>query len=254
MAEEQKTKVSGAAEKFTPYALPLSIVIAGAFIGFAIFSLGGDIQIPQRGQTGKSSFPMRPGDIPGEIPDGSMGPSGGKADIQVSDNDHIRGNKNAKVTLVEFSDLQCPFCKRFHPTVQQLLSAYPGQIRWVYKHFPLDAIHPEARPAAEASECVWEQRGDDGFWQFVDGVFESQDRIGSALYRELAQQTGVNMSQFENCVSSRKYQQKVEDDYQQGVAAGVKGTPGSFMNGEEVSGAVPYSALESMFKRTAEGL
>lgn len=94
--------------------------------------------------------------------------------LNITEKDHIKGNANAKITLVEFSDFQCPFCRRFHPTAQQALDAYQGNVRWVYKHFPLDSIHPEARPAAEASECVAEQKGSEGFWQFADILFELQ--------------------------------------------------------------------------------
>lgn len=95
--------------------------------------------------------------------------------LSITEKDHIRGNPNAQITIVEFSDFQCPFCRRFHPTVQQALAEYGDQIRWVYKHFPLDQLHPQARPAAEASECIAEQKGNDGFWQFADEVFKSQE-------------------------------------------------------------------------------
>ena len=95
--------------------------------------------------------------------------------LSVTEKDHIRGNLNAQITLVEFSDFQCPFCRQFHSTVQQALSEYGDQVRWVYKHFPLDQIHPQARPAAEASECIAEQKGSEGFWQFTDAVFKFQE-------------------------------------------------------------------------------
>lgn len=95
-------------------------------------------------------------------------------ELSITEKDHIRGNPNARITLVEYSDLQCPFCKRFHPTVQQALEEYGGQIRWVYKHYPIDQIHPQARPAGEAAECIGEQKGNEGFWQFVDAVFALQ--------------------------------------------------------------------------------
>lgn len=160
--------------------------------------------------------------------------------------DHIRGNPNAKITLVEFSDFECPFCQRFHPTVLRALAEY--DIRWVYKHFPLDSIHPEARPAAEASECVWEQKGDEGFWKFADAMFENQSRLGTAFYEEVALEIGVNLSQFQTCVRERKYQNKVEQDYQQGIQGGVAGTPGSFVNGVPVRGAIPYSQLQSIIE------
>lgn len=86
----------------------------------------------------------------------------------VNDSDHLLGNPNAPVLMVEYSDLECPFCQRFHPTMKQALDEYEGQIAWVYRHFPLDALHPNARKAAEASECVAKVAGNDKFWEFID--------------------------------------------------------------------------------------
>lgn len=172
--------------------------------------------------------------------------NGSTVDFEIRDSDHLRGNPQATITVVEFSDFQCPFCSRFHPTMLQALKEYKDQVRWVYKHFPLDAIHPEARPAAEASECVWEQKGDEGFWAFADIMFEQQERLGSSFYREVADSLGVNLAEFDTCVLTRKYQDKVEQDYQQGLQAGVTGTPGSFVNGIPVRGAIPYSQLQSI--------
>lgn len=163
----------------------------------------------------------------------------------ITEKDHMRGNSEAPVTIIEYSDFQCPFCSRFHPTVQQILDDYPEKIRWVYRHFPLDQIHAQARPAAEASECAWEQKGDDGFWEFTDLLFENQSRLGESLYKELAGNLGFNMDQFNNCFSSRKYKDKVEADYQEGIKAGVRGTPGSFVNGKSIPGAVPYETLKA---------
>ncbi|MBU2545136.1 DsbA family protein [Patescibacteria group bacterium] len=170
----------------------------------------------------------------------------GKIDIAVTDKDHIRGNPNASITIVEFSDFECPFCARFHPTVEEILNNYPDDVRWVYKHFPLDSIHREARPSAEASECAGEQGK---FWEFADGLFENQTRLGKDLYGELAQEIGLNMDQFGECISSRKYKDKVESDLQEGIKLGVTGTPGNFINGEPVFGAVPYAQLEEVIKK-----
>lgn len=155
--------------------------------------------------------------------------------------EHVRGDINAPITIVEFSDFQCSFCSKFHPTMIQVMQNYQGQVKWIYKHFPLDSIHPQARPAAEASECAAEQNK---FWEFADGLFESQSRFGQTLYKDLASQFGLDMSQFEDCISSRKYKDKVEQDFQQGRALGVSGTPGSFINGQSVPGAVPYESLK----------
>ena len=172
--------------------------------------------------------------------------NGSTVEFTVTRDDHVRGNPDAAITLVEFSDFQCPFCERFHPTAQQALDEYGNDISWIYKHFPLDNIHPQARPAAEASECVWEQKGNDGFWEFTDAMFDNQSRLGDAFFEEVAQEIGVNLPKFQNCVSERKYQDKVEQDYQQGLQAGVTGTPGSFVNGIPVKGAVPYEQLKSI--------
>jgi protein-disulfide isomerase len=94
--------------------------------------------------------------------------------VNITDEDYVKGNVSAPVTIVEFSDFQCPFCQRFHPSVQQIVNEYGDQVKWVYKHFPLDQIHPQARPAAEAAECVAEQKGNEGFWEFTDTLFEIQ--------------------------------------------------------------------------------
>lgn len=168
-----------------------------------------------------------------------------KPEFSITEKDHIRGNHEAPVTIVEYSDFQCPFCQRFHPTMQQILTDYPDKVRWVYKHFPLDQLHLQARPAAEASECVAEQKGNDGFWQFADGLFKNQSRLGESLYKELAGNLGLNLDQFNSCFSSRKYKDKVEADYQEGIKAGVRGTPTSFINGELVLGAVSYETLKA---------
>ncbi|MBU1130813.1 DsbA family protein [Patescibacteria group bacterium] len=169
-----------------------------------------------------------------------------RVNIPISESDHIRGNKNAPVTIVEFSDYQCPYCARHHSTMQQVMAQYGNQVAWVYKHFPLDSIHDQARPAAEASECVGEQKGDEGFWQFTDGLFENQSSLGAGLYNQLAQVIGVDMDKFQECVSSRKYQAKVEADYQAGIKAGVTGTPGNFVNGIPVSGAAPFANFKQI--------
>jgi len=166
--------------------------------------------------------------------------------IVINNDDHILGDKNAPIKLVEYSDFQCPFCSTFHPTVAQALKDYGNKIALIYRHFPLDSLHPNARPAAEASECAFEQKGDEGFFKFHDSFFTNQDKIGANYYKQLAQEMGLDMSKFNDCVSSRKYQQKVEDQYQSGLNLGVNGTPGSFVNGVSVRGAVPYSNLKQI--------
>jgi|TARA_B100001971_G_scaffold203573_1_gene218640 protein-disulfide isomerase len=213
----------------TKYLIPLAIVIAGAIIALAIIFSGG------------VSLPSKSGNQP------SSQKEEAKAEITVTKENNVQGNFESPVTIIEFSDFQCPFCQSFHPTLQKILAEFPNQVRWVYRHFPLDQIHPQARPAAEASECAAEQGK---FWEFADGLFENQSRLGESFYKELASQLGLNSNQFESCISSRKYKDKVESDYQEGIKIGVRGTPGSFINGEPVpGGAVPYNTLKAAVER-----
>ena len=168
----------------------------------------------------------------------------------VQNDEHIRGDKNATVTLVEYSDFECPFCGSFHPTMQQVMDKFPGKVRWVYRHYPL-SFHPQAQPSAEASECASEQGK---FWEFADVMFNNQEKLGDAFYKETAASLKLNMSKFNDCVSTHKYQQKVLDLQATGDQAGVQGTPHTIVvgpNGElvPISGAQPYSAVESIIKQ-----
>jgi len=163
--------------------------------------------------------------------------------LVVSDGDHIRGNKNAPITIVEFSDFECPFCGRFHPTMQQVMQEYGDKVRWVYKHFPLDSIHPNARPAAEASECAAEQNK---FWEFADKLFLNQQSLSTDFYTATARELGLDVNKFSSCVSTRKYQSVVDKGMQEGLSAGVNGTPSNFINGIPVSGAVPFQDLKQV--------
>lgn len=172
---------------------------------------------------------------------------------EVSDQDHIRGDKNAKLTLIEYSDLECPFCQRIHPTLNQMLDEYKGKVKWVYRHFPLDQIHPKARPAAEASECVAELGGEDAFWKFTDAIFENQQTALSDLAGTAAK-IGIDKTSFKKCLDSGKYKDKVEKQNQGGLRAGVTGTPGNFLldgkgNVYIIPGAVPYSTLKQVIEK-----
>lgn len=167
-------------------------------------------------------------------------------DFEVTDSDYVRGNPDASITIVEFSDFQCPYCSRFHPTVERILEEYPDDVRWVWKHFPLTSIHPEAAPAAEAAECAGELGGGDKFWAYGDALFENQATLGSATYSRIAGELGLDKSSFEECIDSGRMQAKVQSDYQEGIAAGVRGTPGSFVNGVSIPGAVPYEQVKAV--------
>lgn len=163
--------------------------------------------------------------------------------------DHIRGNPKAKFTVIEYSDFECPFCKRHHPTLVQLLEKN-DDINWVYRHYPL-SFHPSAEPAALASECAAELGGNDGFWKYADIVMNDQSLTVDKLI-PAAKQAGLDEAKFKECYESGKYKQKVQDQMNAGASAGVQGTPGNFiLNNEtkearELSGAVPLANFESI--------
>jgi protein-disulfide isomerase len=168
----------------------------------------------------------------------------------ITADDHVLGDKNAKVTIVEYSDFECPFCGTFYPTVKKLMDTYKGKVKLVYRHFPL-SFHPEAQPAAEASECASEQGK---FWEFHDNLFENQKSLGAEYYKTVAQKLGLNMSKFNDCVSTHKYRQKVQNQSAFGDAAGVQGTPHTILIGSNgamvpVSGAQPYTSVEASLKQ-----
>lgn len=168
----------------------------------------------------------------------------------VTDQDHLRGDKNAKITIIEYSDYQCPFCSRFHPTLVQLLNEYKGKVNWVFRHFPLSSIHPDAQKAAEASECASEQGK---FWEMTDKMFEKQAMgLGVAQLATYAKEAGVkDAKKFSDCLTSGKYAARVASDLASGEAAGVTGTPGSIVlgpNGEQelIPGALPYESVKQI--------
>jgi protein-disulfide isomerase len=167
----------------------------------------------------------------------------------VNADDYVRGNPDAPITIVEFSDLECPFCKRFHSTMQQALTEYGDQVRWVYKHFPIDQLHPKADKEAEAAECAGELGGNEKFWAYIDRVFEitpSNNGLDLTLLPQIAKGLGLDQKAFEDCLNSGKYAEKVERQYQEGVRLGVNGTPGSFVNAVPVRGAIPYENLKAI--------
>jgi len=169
----------------------------------------------------------------------------------VADDEHIKGAKKAKITLVEYSDFQCPYCGAFEPTIDQVLEKYPDDVRVVYRHFPLRSIHPNAAPAANASECAAEQGK---FWEFHAKLFVNQEGLSTAFYSSIAKEIGLNVSKFDSCVSSNKFAADVQADEASAQAAGGRGTPYSILvgpNGEQsvISGAQPFSAVDAAIQQ-----
>lgn len=178
----------------------------------------------------------------------------------VTDSDHIRGNKNAKVTLVEYSDFECPFCKSFHPTTQDLLKTYGDKIRLVYRHYPLP-FHQNAQKEAEASECIAEQGGNDAFWKYADAIFDrtTSNGLGVALDKlgPLSAELGLDQAKFQSCLDSGKYEKLVKDSITEGSGAGVSGTPSTFIvdskgNSQIVVGAQPIEQFKAVIDKALQ--
>lgn len=173
---------------------------------------------------------------------------------EVTNTDYYRGNKNAKVTLVEYSDFECPFCIRFHPTMLQVMKEYGDKVKWVYRHFPL-SFHANAQKAAEASECVGKLAGNDAFWKFADLYFArtTGNGTGFALDKlaDLGAEAGANKAAVQKCLDSNEMAQKVKDQMAKGSDEGVTGTPGTIIidakgGTQLVPGALPFDQIKPM--------
>ena len=154
------------------------------------------------------------------------------------------GPAGAAAVLVTFSDFQCPFCARLAATVASLRREYPLEFRMVYRHYPLETIHPHARTAALAAECAAEQHG---FQAFHDSLFAVQERIGEVAWAEVAAGAGVpDTAAFSKCVAEARYAARVEADVALGDALGVTGTPTVFLNGSRVRAGLSPARLEQL--------
>lgn len=166
-------------------------------------------------------------------------------------NEYIRGNKNAKVTLIEYSDFECPFCARHISSIDQALKDFPNDVRFVYRHFPL-SFHPEAQKAAEAFECAGKQGK---AWEMHDEIFKANTakQMSVAKWKEIAKNLRLDSGKFDKCLDSGETAAKIAQDMQEGTSAGVGGTPGTFVNGQLVEGAVPYATLKQIIEGKVKG-
>lgn len=191
--------------------VPLSIVIAGLFVAGAVYLTNGqkapsdDAEVNQGQQE--------------EVQDPSL-----EAFNPVDEKDHILGDRNAPVIVVEYSDFECSFCARAHTTLKTLVDEYDGKVAWVYRHFPLSQIHPDAEQLAIASECIAVEGGNEAFWKFSDGVF-AQNTKGEEAIISLSNQIGVDGEKIRECLKNNQYRNDVINDSNNAVQIGAQGTP-----------------------------
>lgn len=219
-------------------AIPLSIILAGGLMAGALYysnlkvkTQQAVIDTVQKSAEG-SSVKMRP----------------------VAADDHILGNPDAQAILVEYSDPECPYCKQFHTTMRRVMNDYgkDGKVAWVYRHFPIDSLHPKARKEAEATECANEIGGPEKFWQYINLLYDtttSNNSLDPAQLPVMAKTVGLDVKAFNTCLSSGKYASKVEADYQDAIGAGAKGTPTSILVSKDgtktvLDGAQPYENIK----------
>jgi protein-disulfide isomerase len=161
------------------------------------------------------------------------------------------GPEDAPVTIVEFSDYQCPYCIMWHEQVyHQLISNYGNKIRFVYRDFPLTQIHPGAEPSAEAADCANEQ---DKYWEYHDALFSGNYDLTRDGFLKIASDLGMDTQAFTTCIDSGKYASEVQSDLQDGSSIGVQSTPTFFINGFQVVGAQPYSTFKNVIDQILAG-
>ena len=222
--------------------IPIAVIIAGALVGAALFlSRGGqnrggaaDVFSALSGQN-KGSETLPP----------------------VTASDHLLGNPEAPIIIVEYSDTECPFCKQFHATMHRIMDSYgrEGSVAWVYRHFPIAGLHPHAEKEAEAAECAAELGGSEAFWNYIDRIYAitpSNDGLDPSLLPHIAFDVGLDRTLFKECLASGRHTDAVRQQIADAQAAGGTGTPWSFIlskgNVLPVEGAQPYAALREVIE------
>jgi len=238
---------------------PKTMFFLGLFVGvascttlalvFIIWSMVSGKGIALAAGAGSNNAPIAAAPTANDPNAAAPSPAGGPVKPVDEKADHIRGPKDAKVTLIEYSDFECPFCKNHEATMQQIAKAYPNDVRIVYRHYPL-SFHQNAMKEAEASECATELGGQDAFWKMHDAILARTTSNGTGFALDklgpLAKEIGLDQAKFQSCLDSDKYVAAVNQSEQEGIAAGVQGTPGTFVNGTMVEGAVPYAQFKTM--------
>jgi protein-disulfide isomerase len=243
MTNEEVQTAAPVQTQSNPFIIPGAIILGFGLIAAAIFF------------SGSSSAPTN---IAGNLNDKANPEEPTTGPVRpVDENDHIRGNPNAPIVIVEYSDYDCPFCKSYHETMNTVMDEYgtTGQVAWVYRHFPIEQLHPNAPGIALASECVADLGGNDAFWTFSDLVFGERERNAQTNVTKLgdyAVQAGVEESAFDSCVEEQRFTDNVDEDFADAANAGAKGTPYSLVlvGGQQgvINGAQPYESVKQIIE------
>ena len=229
--------------------VPLAIIFAGMLVaGAIIFS--------DNTQSATAFKNLSVVAQPREQADTGAGDLAPLDELALRPDDHVFGNPNADVLVIEYSDTECPFCKQFHGTMLEIMDQYgkAGNVAWVYRYFPLDQIHPKARKEAEAMKCANELGGNDAFWKYVDRIFEvtpANNGLDLAELPVIAETIGLNVEEFNACLSSGKYADRVQKDFESGASIGVRGTPYTVVwnkkTGKQmpIGGAAPFNNVKN---------
>jgi protein-disulfide isomerase len=224
----------------TSLAIPIAIVAGFGLIALAIYfsGMGGGNTLPTPVQNPAGDAPVAAGKI-----------------RPVDNSDYIKGNPNAPILIVEYSDYDCPFCKQFHETMTRIMDEYGvgGKVAWVYRQFPLSQLHPNADRISQAALCVGELGGNDAFWEYTDRIFAERDLnepTNITKLPEYAEEVGVTKDALVACLESGKHAQTVTDSLKDGAQAGIQGTPHSFVivgnQMAAINGAQPYAVVKQV--------
>ncbi len=243
------------AQKFI---VPVAIIIAGGLIAAAVYFSNG--QPSTKAAVGTDLAALAKGTPSEALAEITVAP--------VTSVDHLQGSKDAKVTIIEYSDTECPFCKRYHDTLEKIFAEYgaSNKVAWIYRHFPLD-MHKKAPKEAEALECANELGGNDAFWKYTDVIYTntpSNDGLDHSKLYEFAATVGLDKAAFKTCLDSGKYADKIATAKAAGYDAGARGTPYTVFlvkTGNKVEtiplvgndgrglGAIPYEGLKSIVEK-----
>ena len=245
-SDERAQQVDSITFKRSHFYLVLAVVAfaAGILVGYVAWGTGTTGEIMQSSQTvNESGGPVV------EAPVATEEAQYIRYDV-FSQSAYAIGPEDAPITIVEFGDFQCPYCRRWHADVYEpLLDSYPGQIRVVYRHLPLTSIHPDAFSAAEAAMCAGEQ---DAFWQYHEKLFSSET-LGSQVYTQYAQELTLDITAFESCMTAHRYQEAIQTDSDFAINLGISSTPTFFINGLALVGAQPLDAFKQVIDKELAG-